>query len=103
MNTVPGMVTQFSFTPNQTTEEARQSLEIIEKVNTINKIRAEKNVELQAKGEELLEPYQFDYLLLCNKICGASHYNMQLKIVVDTEEGFNQWLAEQKTLAEVLQ
>lgn len=103
MNNVPGMITQFSFTPTQTTEEARQSLEIQEKVATINKIRAEKNKELQAKGEELLEPYEFDYLLLCNKICGASHYNMQLKIVVDTEEGFNQWLAEQKTMAEVLQ
>ncbi|MBU2525940.1 MAG: cytochrome c oxidase subunit II [Bacteroidetes bacterium] len=103
MNTVPGMVTQFSFTPDKTTEEARQSLEIIEKVATINKIRTEKNIQLQAEGKETLDPYEFDYLLLCNKICGASHYNMQLKIVVDTEEGFNQWLSEQKTLAEVLQ
>jgi hypothetical protein len=25
-----------------------------------------------------LDPYSFDYLLLCNKICGASHYNMQM-------------------------
>jgi cytochrome c oxidase subunit 2 len=30
--------------------------------------------------------HTFDFLLLCNKICGASHYNMQMKIVVDTQK-----------------
>jgi cytochrome c oxidase subunit 2 len=44
----------------------------------------EKSIDLVAKGETVLDPYTFDYLLLCNKICGASHYNMQMKIIVDT-------------------
>jgi cytochrome c oxidase subunit II len=33
--------------------------------------------------------------LLCNKICGASHYNMQMKIVVDTPSDFKKWISEQ--------
>ncbi len=43
-------------------------------------------------GEEALEPYQFDYLLLCAKICGASHYNMQMKIVVESEKDYKKYL-----------
>jgi cytochrome c oxidase subunit 2 len=35
-----------------------------------------------------LDPYTFDYLLLCNKICGASHYNIQMKVIVDTPEDY---------------
>jgi cytochrome c oxidase subunit 2 len=46
------------------------------------------------------DPYSFDYLLLCNKICGASHYNMQMKIIVDTPEDYKIWLKEQTKLAE---
>ena len=46
-----------------------------------------------------LEPYTFDYLLLCNKICGASHYNMQLKIIVESEADYKKWLKEQKTIS----
>ncbi len=103
MNVVPGMITQFSFTPIQTTEQARQDPEIIAKVQNINQLRTEKNAKLAAEGKELLDPYEFNYLLLCNKICGASHYNMQLNIIVDTPEEFNSWISQQKTLAEVLQ
>ena len=55
------------------------------------------------KEKPRLEPYQFDYLLLCAKICGASHYNMQMKIVVESEKDFNKWLNEQKTFSEVIQ
>ena len=93
MNCVPGMVTEFSFTPKYTTEEMRANEETIAKIEGINKIRAE-------KGED---PYEFDYLLLCNKICGASHYNMQMKIVVEEEADFNNWLKGQKTIAQVIQ
>ena len=75
MNCVPGMITQFSFTPTVTTEEMRQNADVVDKVTRINKIRYDKSQELIAKGQESLEPYQFDYLLLCAKICGASHYN----------------------------
>ncbi len=95
MNCVPGMVTQFSFTPTMTTAEMRETDEIKEKVQNINKIRAEKSQQLTAEGQEALDPYEFDYLLLCNKICGKSHYNMQMKIIVETEEEFNAWMAEQ--------
>lgn len=67
MNAVPGMMTQFYFTPTITTAEMRSKL-----------------------GNP-----DFDYLLYCNKICGAAHYNMQMKIVVESEADYKKWLAEQ--------
>ena len=48
------------------------------------------------KGEEALERYEFDYILLCNKICGKSHYNMQMKIIVESQEDYDAWIKEQK-------
>ena len=102
MNCVPGMVTQFAFTPTITTEEMRLNDEMVAKVKDINSIRREKSKALEAKGDEALEPYEFDYLLLCNKICGNNHYNMQMKIIVETEAEFNAWLAEQGSVAETL-
>ena len=72
MNCVPGMETQFHFIPTITTEEMRK------KVNNPT----------------------FDYVLLCNKICGAGHYNMQMKIVVESEAEYNKWIATQQTFAE---
>ena len=95
MNCVPGMITQFGFTPTVTTAEMRQTQEITEKVTNINKIRVEKSKELIANGEEPLDNYEFDYLLLCNKICGKSHYNMQMKIIVETQEEYDAWIKEQ--------
>ena len=100
MNCVPGMVTQFAFEPIYTTSEMREMDFMQEKVSQINALRAKKSAELVAKGETALDPYTFDYLLLCNKICGSSHYNMQMKIVVDTPEDFKKWLAEKPTLIE---
>jgi len=67
MNCVPGMNTDFVFKPTITTEEMR--------VETANE--------------------EFEYVLLCNKICGAAHYNMQLKVIVESEEDYNKWIAEQ--------
>ena len=99
MNCVPGMKTFFGFTPSVTTVEMRKNQEVIDKVAGINKIREAKSVKLVAQGDDALEPYEFDYLLLCNKICGASHYNMQMKIVVDEEADYEKWMAKQKTLA----
>ena len=98
MNCVPGMITQFAFTPNKTTEEIRLEQDIIDKVANINNIRVEKSKET---GEEL-DPYEFDYLLLCNKICGASHYNMQMKIIVEEQADFDKWLSSQKTMKEIV-
>lgn len=100
MNCVPGMVTQFSFIPSVTTSEMRENPDMVEKVANINKIREEKSVELVAEGKTALDPYTFDYLLLCNKICGASHYNMQMKIVVDTPEDYKKWLSSKTTLVQ---
>jgi cytochrome c oxidase subunit 2 len=72
MNCVPGMKTEFHFTPTITTAEMREKT---------------KNPD-------------FDYVLLCNKICGATHWNIQMKIVVDSESDYQKWLADQKTLKE---
>ena len=100
MNCVPGMVTEFAFIPTYTTAEYRELPFMVEKVSNINKIRAVKSAELVAKGGTALDPYTFDYLLLCNKICGASHYNMQMKVVVDSPADYKKWLSEKTTLAQ---
>ena len=100
MNCVPGMVTQFSFIPTVTTADMRNDEAIVAKVDKINKIRTKNSKKIVAEGGVALDPYTFDYLLLCNKICGASHYNMQMKIVVDTPADFKAWLAEKPTLAQ---
>lgn len=70
MNVVPGLPTQFAFTPTLTTSEMRRQTN---------------------------DP-TFDYVLLCNKICGAAHYRMKMKIVVHTKEEFTKWMAEQPRL-----
>jgi len=100
MNCVPGMITQFGFTPTVTTKEMRENPDMVDKVANINNIRAEKSKDLMADGKEALDPYVFDYLLLCNKICGKSHYNMQMKIIVETQEEYDAWMKEQKTFKE---
>lgn len=103
MNCVPGMITEFAFTPNTTTEQMRLNSDVVAKVKKINKIRNEKSKELVASGDTALDPYEFDFLLLCNKICGASHYNMQMKIIVETPKEFEKWMENQQTFAEVIQ
>ena len=102
MNVMPGLVTQFAFTPTITSEEMRSSEYMQEKVRNINNIRKKKSEELQAQGEAPLDNYDFDYYLLCNKICGQAHYNMQMKIIVETEDEYNAWLSEQSTFGETM-
>jgi cytochrome c oxidase subunit 2 len=85
MNCVPGMTTRFSFKPVITTAEMRAMPDVQKQY----KEASEKRV---ANGKEAVE---FDYLLLCNKICGSSHYNMQIKIIVETQEEFDVWYAKQ--------
>ena len=99
MNCVPGMVTEFAFSPIYTTAEYRELPFMVEKVARINDLRAKKSADLVAKGGTALDPYTFDYLLLCNKICGASHYNMQMKVVVDSPEDYKKWLSDKVALA----
>lgn len=74
MNCVPGLTTNFHFVPTITTADMREEL-----------------------GND-----EFNYLLLCNKICGTAHYNMQMDIVVDTPEDYDKWLEGKKTMAEQL-
>ncbi len=86
MNCVPGLSTQFVFTPTKTTEEMRKDPAIIKQVSEANRI-------LEEKGQQ--GNVEFDYSLLCNKICGNAHYNMKMKIVVVTQEEYDLWLKEQ--------
>lgn len=102
MNVVPGMVTQFAFVPTITTEEMRNDPKMVKKVDHINQLRSKKSAENKAAGKEALDPYTFDYLLLCAKICGASHYNMQMKLIVDTPEEYKRWLDAQPKLVDVV-
>lgn len=87
MNCVPGMTTMLHFTPTITTEEMRKKPEVVRQMTAINKIRKE-------RGDK---PVDFDYILLCNKICGNSHYNMQMTIIVETQAEYDAWMAKQKT------
>lgn len=96
MNCVPGMITQFGFTPTVTTADMRLTPEMVKKVENINSIREENSKKLVAQGGDPLDSYEFDYLLLCNKICGTSHYNMQMKIIVVSQEEYDTWISEQK-------
>jgi cytochrome c oxidase subunit 2 len=73
MNCVPGLSTQFAFTPTKTTAEMKEN-----------------------EGED------FEYVLLCNKICGSAHFNMQMKFVVESEEDYNKWINAQKTVQNTL-
>jgi cytochrome c oxidase subunit II len=63
MNAVPGMTTEIALVPTITTDSMR--------VITKNP--------------------KFDYVLLCNKICGVAHYNMHMKVVIESPESFKQW------------
>lgn len=67
MNVVPGLPTQFTFTPTISTKEMR----------------------------EIRENRDFDYYIVCNKICGNAHFNMKLKIVVEDEKSYQEWLDSQ--------
>jgi cytochrome c oxidase subunit II len=91
MNCVPGMITHFKFKPTKTTAEIRKDPYVIQLMAGINKARA-----LEGK-----EPVEFDYLLLCNKICGSSHYGMQMNIIVESEKEYSEWLAKQKSFKAV--
>lgn len=89
MNCVPGMTTMFHFTPTITTADMRKDPYVIRQMAEINAIR-----QAKAKKEGRTEkPFEFDYILLCNKICGNSHFNMQMNVIVDTEADYKKWLA----------
>ncbi len=72
MDAVPGMPTEFIFTPTKTTEEMRS---------------------------ETGNP-KFNYELACTEVCGKGHFAMKYIIVVDEQEDYNKWYAAQKTFLE---
>ena len=73
MNAVPGMTTHFNFVPTITSDSMRT----------------------------MLNDPDFEYVLMCNKVCGAAHFNMQMNIIVVTEEEYEEWLSEQSTFANI--
>ncbi len=64
MNTVPGSITRFKFTPDISTAEMR----------------------------EMKKDEKFNYVLMCNKICGGSHYKMKMTVVVLEEKEYDEWM-----------
>ena len=68
MNSVPGVPTRFKMTPTITTDSMRT----------------------------ILDDPDFSYVLLCNKVCGAAHFNMQMSIVIESEEEYNAWMESQE-------
>ncbi|MFN5415606.1 MAG: cytochrome c oxidase subunit II transmembrane domain-containing protein [Flavobacteriia bacterium] len=64
MNTVPGLTTRLKMNPKYTTAQMR-----------------EKN-----------NNPKFNYVLMCNKICGSAHYKMKMIVVVDTPAQYKAWL-----------
>ena len=67
MNTVPGVPTRFKMTPTITTDSMRT----------------------------ILDDPEFKYILLCNKVCGAAHFNMKMEIVIESREEYDAWLEQQ--------
>ncbi len=67
INAVPGMTNYFQFTPTITTQEMRDKL----------------------------DDQNYDYVMLCAKICGGGHYNMQKKVRVVSQKEYDEWLAQQ--------
>ncbi|MEX1002563.1 MAG: cytochrome c oxidase subunit II transmembrane domain-containing protein [Crocinitomicaceae bacterium] len=74
MNCVPGMRTHLKMKPIFTTKEMQ---------------------------EKTGNP-EFQYILLCNKICGVSHYNMNLPVIVGTEEDFEAWKSNEVNTTKVV-
>lgn len=68
MDAVPGIPTQFWFTPTKTTNQMRQEL------NNPN----------------------FNYELACAELCGQAHFNMRKVVVVEDEADYNKWLSQQE-------
>lgn len=88
INAVPGMETSFALTPTITTKEMRANPDVQKHWENINVIHNERKRKIGEPEERVL----FDYVLMCNKICGAGHSNMQLKVIVETQQEFNQWI-----------
>lgn len=79
MDCVPGIPTEFYFTPTMTTEEMKTYLSELPWWQTINP----ETGEPRWKG--------FKYELACAELCGKSHYGMQKEVVVVTQAEYDAW------------
>ena len=70
----------------------RSQINVVPGLNTEVVFKA---IETTKDKKAKLQKPDFEYWLLCAKICGAGHFNMKLKIVVDTEADYNKWIASQ--------
>ena len=69
MKTVPGLTTKMKFVPTVTTKEMR----------------------------ERRNDSKFNYVLMCNKICGGAHYKMKMIVVIDSPAQYKAWLKSKTT------
>ena len=83
MDCVPGIPTEFYFTPTMTTKEMQQYLSTQPWWQTIN--------------PETNQPrwQTFKYELACAELCGKSHFGMQREVVVVEQAEYDEWLAKQ--------
>ena len=70
----------------------RSQINVVPGLNTEVVFKA---IETTKDKKEKLKKPDFEYWLICAKICGAAHFNMKLKIVVDTEADYNKWIKSQ--------
>ena len=82
MDAVPGMPTEFWFTPNKTTSEMRSSL--------ASKVRFQ---SLNEDGET--KASTFNYENACTEVCGKGHNSMRFVIDIVEQEIYDNWYAEQ--------
>jgi cytochrome c oxidase subunit 2 len=40
---------------------------------------------------------KFNYVLMCNKICGGAHYKMKMIVVIDSPAQYKAWLKSKTT------
>jgi len=84
MDCVPGLPTQFMFTPKYTTEEYRQLL-------------SAKKYWQQLNEDGIPKWQAFNFELACTELCGKSHYAMQKFVEVVTQEEYDKWVSEQQS------
>lgn len=70
MNTVPGLTTYFKIQPVYTSDEMK----------------------------EILDNPEFEYAILCNKVCGTAHYRMKMSVKVLGPKEYLEWQKTKSTI-----
>lgn len=86
MDAVPGLPTQFVFTPTVTTEDFRKRL----KGNKHWQGLADPTDPSVGKKWE-----NFDYELACAELCGKGHYSMRKVVKIVSQAEYDEWLKKQ--------